>query len=60
MTAFMDRVQRMVNDDSISSTSITPVQIAFARNRKRDLMQQISGFEKAHKVIYRPERPSFL
>ena len=59
VTAFLERVQNMVNDNSIGSTKITPAQIAAARNRKRDLMQQISGFEKAYKVTYRPERPSF-
>ena len=59
MSAFMERIQLMVDDDSISSTSITPAQIASARSRRRDLLQQIAGFEKAYKVTYRPERPSF-
>ncbi len=59
MTAFLERVQFMVEENTISTTSISPAQIASARNRKRDLMQQITGFEKAHKVTYRPERPSF-
>ncbi len=59
LTAFLERVQFMVEDNSISSSTITPSQIAAARSRKRDLMQQITGFEKAYKVTYRPERPSF-
>lgn len=59
LTSFLSRVQKMVDDDTIDAAGITPTQVSAARNRKRDLMQQISGFERAHKVTYRPERPSF-
>lgn len=59
MAEFLHRVQSMVDNDTISSTPITPAQVAAARNRKRDLMQQITAFESAQKVTYRPERPSF-
>lgn len=59
MKIFMERVQQMVDDNTIETTTITPTQVAAARNRRRDLLQQIAGFEKAHKVTYRPERPSF-
>ena len=57
--SFLDRVQMLVEKDAISETNITPSQVAAARVRKRDLMQQIIGFERAHKVTYRPERPTF-
>ncbi len=59
MGTFMQRVQTLVEQDKISETDITPAQVAAARNRKRDLMQQIIGFERANKVTYRPERPTF-
>jgi hypothetical protein len=59
MGSFLDRVQMLVEKDAISETNITPSQVAAARVRKRDLMQQIIGFERAHKVTYRPERPTF-
>lgn len=59
LTSFLARVQKMVDDDTIDEAGITPTQVSAARTRKRDLMQQISGFERAHKVTYRPERPSF-
>ncbi|NKB44992.1 MAG: hypothetical protein GKS03_12010 [Alphaproteobacteria bacterium] len=59
MAEFLHRVQTMIDDDSINSTPITPSQIAAARNRKKDLMEQITSFEAAQKVTYRPERPSF-
>lgn len=59
MSEFLQRIQSMVDDDTISSTPITPAQVGAARNRKRDLMQQITAFESSLKVTYRPERPSF-
>jgi hypothetical protein len=59
MTDFLHRVQSMVEDNTIDSTTITPAQVAAARNRKRELMQNITSFEKAQKTTYRPERPSF-
>ena len=59
MTEFLHRVQNMIDVDSIISTPITPAQIATARNRKKDLMEQIAFFEAAQKVTYSPERPYF-
>ena len=59
MGVFMGRVQRMINDNTIGETGNTPAQIAAARNRRRDLLQQVAGFEKAHNVTDRPERPYF-
>tara|TARA_B110000438_G_scaffold302602_1_gene360810 strand:- start:5278 stop:5649 length:372 start_codon:yes stop_codon:yes gene_type:complete len=59
MGVFMEHVQRMIDDNTIGETGNTPTQIAATRNRRRDLLQQVAGFEKAHMVTDRPERPSF-
>ena len=59
MGVFMEHVQRMIDDNTIGETGNTPTQIAAARNRRRDLLQQVAGFEKAHMVTDRPEQPSF-
>ncbi|MEQ8733513.1 MAG: hypothetical protein RIC29_01200 [Rhodospirillaceae bacterium] len=59
MSEFLQRIQVMVNDNSFESTPITPAQVGAARNRRKDLIDQISAFEKTHKVTYRPERPTF-
>jgi hypothetical protein len=57
--SFLDRVQEMVADNSIKNSSITPSFVQVTRNRRRDLIHTIENFEKANKVVYRPERPKF-
>ena len=58
--SFLDRAQEMVADKTIDSSSFTPSFVQATRNRRRDLVQTIENFEKANKVVYRPERPSFM
>lgn len=58
--SFLDRAQEMAADNTIKNTSITPTYIQATRNRRTDLIQQIENFEKANKVVYRPERPAFV
>ncbi len=58
--SFLDRVQEMVADKTIDSSSITPAFVQATRNRRRDLLESIGDFEKVNKVVYRPERPNFM
>lgn len=56
--SFLDRVQEMAQDGSLSRSNITPTQVQGARLRRKELMNNIENFEKTNKVIYRPDRPS--
>tara|TARA_R110000868_G_scaffold42479_8_gene143663 strand:+ start:382 stop:1254 length:873 start_codon:yes stop_codon:yes gene_type:complete len=58
--SLLDRVQEMIADKTIDSSPITPAFVQATRNRRRDLLESIGEFEKVNKVVYRPERPSFM
>ena len=57
--SFLDRVAEMAADGSLQKTTITPAQVQSARLRRRELIGGIEEFEKANKLMYRPERPNF-
>jgi len=58
--SFLDRVQEMAADNSIDGSPYKPAFVQATRNRRRDLIETIENFEKVNKVVYRPERPSFI
>ena len=58
--AFIDRVQEMIANNTISESNITPAFIQATRNRRKDLIGQIENYEQANRVVYRPERPNFV
>ncbi|SDH23567.1 hypothetical protein [Roseospirillum parvum] len=59
--AFLERIRQMVDEDTGKSGSpATPALVSAAMARKRDLMQFIVAYERAHKLTYRPERPDFF
>ncbi|NKD78147.1 hypothetical protein HEQ60_10300 [Haematospirillum sp. H1815] len=60
LKVFLERVKQMVEENKSYSGAITAVQVAAAMARKRDLMQFIQSYERANKVVYRPERPEFV
>ena len=40
--------------------AITPSKVQATRNPHRELIEALTNFEKATKVVYRPERPRFV
>jgi len=56
--SFLDRVQELIAENALASTNITPALTQATRNRRRELIDQISNFEEVNKVSYRPERPN--
>lgn len=60
LKSFLDRVQELIATNKISQSNITPSQVQATRNRRRDLIESIENFERANKVVYRPERPHFV
>ncbi|MDX2145167.1 MAG: hypothetical protein SFV19_17560 [Rhodospirillaceae bacterium] len=60
LKSFLDRVQELVAKNKIAQSNISPSQVQATRNRRRDLMEAIENFERANKVVYRPERPAFV
>ena len=57
--SFLDRVQELIAENALSKTNITPALTQATRNRRRELIDQISNFEEVNKVGYRQEKPSF-
>ena len=60
LKSFLDRVQELIATNKISQAGITPSQVQATRNRRRELIEALENFEKANKVVYRPERPKFV
>lgn len=60
LKSFLDRVQELIATNKISDSNITPAQVQATRNRRRDLIEAIENFERANKLVYRPERPHFV
>jgi hypothetical protein len=60
LKSFLDRVQELIATNKIGPSGITPTQVQATRNRRRDLMESIENFERANKVVYRPERPRLV
>lgn len=58
--SLLDRVQEMAAGDADDRSAFKPAFVQATRNRRRDLVEVIENFEKANKVVYRPERPSFV
>jgi len=57
LKSFLDRVQEMAQENTLSKSNITPTQIQGARARRQTLMESMETFEKVNKVIFRPDRP---
>lgn len=58
--AFLERIRQMVEQDDLKpGTPATPALVSAAMARKRDLMQFIVAYERAHRLTYRPDRPEF-
>jgi hypothetical protein len=60
LKSFLDRVQELIATNKINQAGITPSQVQATRNRRRDLIEAIENFERANKVVYRPERPHLV
>lgn len=60
LKSFLDRVQELIATNKISNSNITPSQVQATRNRRRDLIEAIENFERANKLVYRPERPHLV
>lgn len=60
LKSFLDRVQELIATNKINQAGITPSQVQATRNRRRELIEAIENFERANKVVYRPERPPFV
>lgn len=60
LKSFLDRVQELIATNKINNSNITPSQVQATRNRRRDLIEAVENFERANKLVYRPERPHFV
>ncbi|MBL8630938.1 MAG: hypothetical protein JNM81_14990 [Rhodospirillaceae bacterium] len=60
LKSFLARVQELIATNKISSSDISPSQVQATRNRRRDLVESIENFERANKLVYRPERPNIV
>ena len=58
--SFLDRIQDIAADNVAEVSNVKPAFLQATRNRKRDLLDAIETFEDVNKVVYRPERPSFV
>ncbi len=58
--SFLDRVQDIAADNAAEISNFKPAFLQATRNRRRDLLEMIENFEDVNKVVYRPERPSFV
>ncbi len=60
LKSFLARVQELIATNKISNSDISPSQVQATRNRRRDLVEAIENFERANKLVYRPERPNYV
>lgn len=57
LRVFLERAKGTTEGGKPRSGSINPIQANAASHRKQDLGQFIHSYERANKVIFRPERP---
>ena len=60
LRALHEKVKAQLENGRSYAARVPAAQIDAAAARKRDVMRFLDGFERAHRVAWRPERPSFF